>query len=272
MDVSVIIINFNTYELTCNCIQSVQEHTKEIWFEVILIDNDSTEEESVLFEKKFPWIRIIRSKQNVGFSKGNNAGIMQASGEYILLLNSDTVLKENSIKKTHDYLKRHPEVGAVSARLIYPDGRHQSVAQRFPSLFYQTIELLRVQKILPPKKRGQLLLGAFFDHKNTVKVDWIWGAYFMFPKKILAALPGNKLDDDFFMYAEDMQWCKDFKRLGYEIHFYADTEVIHFMGGSSGAKRELMKQNNALFLKRNYISVHRRAIRLLEKLLHATTH
>src|SRR5690606_31668768 len=124
------------------------------------------------------------------------------------------------------------EAGVVSARLVYPDGRHQSVAQRFPSVKYQLAELLRLQKLMPRKQAGRFLLGPFFDHKENVKADWVWGAYFFFRAAILKQLPGGKLDDSFFMYNEDIQWCLDIRRLGYEVHFCAETEVVHIMEGS----------------------------------------
>ncbi|WP_066406911.1 glycosyltransferase family 2 protein [Flavisolibacter tropicus] len=267
MDVSIIIINYNTYQLTRNCISSVIQYTSGVNYEIVLVDNASIEPEPVTFEALFPGIKVIRSTENVGFAKGNNLGISDAKGKYILLLNSDTVLKENSVKITYDYLEANPKVGVLSARLIFPDGKHQSVAQRFPSIRYQLIELFRIQKLMSKKLSEQLLLGAFFNNSRSVKADWVWGAYFMLPRDILSKLPAHKLDDTYFMYAEDMQWCKDIRKLGYEVHFYAGTEVIHFMGGSSGAKQNLMQKNNDLFLKRNYSFLHRSMIKILTKII-----
>ena len=267
MDVSIIIVNYNTYKLTCNCIDSILQHTEDITYEIILVDNNSVEEEPIRYEKLFPQIKVIRLKENIGFAKGNNKGIEASKGSYILLLNSDTELIENSVKIAYDYLMEQSDVGVVSARLIFPDGAHQSIAQRFPSIKYQFIELLRLQKFLPKNIVGKLLLGAFFNHKSNIQVDWVWGAFFMFRREILQKLVGNKLDDTFFMYMEDMQWCKDIKSLGYKIHFFAGTEVIHLMGGSSGAKSELMKTNYNIFLKRNYNGLHSAIIKYLNKFL-----
>ena len=267
MDVSVIIVNYNTYALTSACIRSVLQFTQGIKYEIILVDNNSTEAEPITYEQLFHTLKVIRLPANLGFAKGNNAGLSVATGKYSLLLNSDTVLKENSIKLSFDYLEENERIGVISARLIYPDGTHQSVAQRFPAAKYQLAEFFRVQKLLTRQLGGKLLLGAFFDHKSNIPVDWVWGAYFMFRREILQKLPGNKLDDVFFMYMEDMQWCKDIKKLGYEIHFFAGTEVIHLLGGSSGAKNNLMEQNGRLFLKRNYSLLHRYLIKQLSKVL-----
>lgn len=270
MDVSIVIINYNTFQLTCDCVCSIFKHTKEISFEIILVDNGSADKDPALFSEIFPGIKLIKSKENLGFAKGNNLGIKEATGKYILLLNSDTKLQSNAIKSTYDYLEAHPEAGAVSAKLIFPDGRHQSVCQRFPSIKYSLFELFRLNKLLPKKIAGKILLGSFFDHSKNVEPDWVWGAYFMFRKKLLDLLPNKKLNETYFLYNEDMQWCWDIKKLGYQIHYNPKDEVIHYMGGSSGEKEKLIQQNYEHFMRGNYSYLHRVAIRGLQKLLAAT--
>jgi len=267
MDVSVIVINFNTLELTKNCIASVMQFSAGFSLEIILVDNASTEADVSVLSSEMPFLKIIKNPVNVGFAKGNNVGISVASGEYILLLNSDTVLTENTISKLFSYLKAYPKVGAVSTRLIFPDGQHQDSAQRFPSIKYSLLELLRVQKFLPKRQSGKLLLGAFFNHGATVEADWVWGTCLMIPSKVINQLPGNKLDDQFFMYSEDVQWCMDIRKLGYKIIFFAESEVTHLMGGSSGNKNNMMLENGELFLKRNYASWEIWLIKKLAKLL-----
>lgn len=267
MDVSVVIINYNTFQLTSDCVRSVLKHTHGLSFEIILVDNasDSFPEED--FKSEFPTVKLVVSDRNLGFAGGNNLGIQHSTGRYILLLNSDTYLRDNAILTTLRYMDEHPEAGVVSARLVYPDGRHQSVAQRFPSVKYQLIELLRLQKFLSKEAAGRLLLGAFFDHSQNAVVDWVWGAYFLFRREILDQLPGRKLDDRYFMYFEDMQWCLDISKLGYEIHFCSEAEVVHLMGGSAGKKSKLMIENEAVFMRHNFTPVKAALIRKLQRLL-----
>lgn len=155
MDVSVVIVNYNTYNLIVDCIKSVYQHTNGISFEIILVDNASREFPADDFKHQFPEAKLILSDKNLGFAGGNNLGIAQATGKYILLLNSDTYLKENSLLVTYRYMEEHPEAGVVSARLIYPNGKHQSVAQRFPSVKYQLAELLRLQKFMSKPEIGR---------------------------------------------------------------------------------------------------------------------
>jgi GT2 family glycosyltransferase len=268
VDLSVVIVNYNTEALTRSCIRSVVEFTSGLEYEIILVDNASPQgfdEEG--FRVEFPSVKFIRSSKNLGFAGGNNLGIQQATGEYVLLLNSDTYLTDNALLRLFGFMKAHPKVGAASARLVYPDGRHQSVAQRFPSVKYNLIEFLRFQKFMSRRSSGKLLLGAFFDHNETVRADWVWGACFIFPKKILSQMPERRLDEGYFMYYEDMQWCMDIHRLGYEIYFVANAEVVHIMGGSSANKGDLMKQNGALFLERNYKPSKIRWIKKLDQWL-----
>jgi GT2 family glycosyltransferase len=267
MDVSIIIINYKTFQLTCNCINSILHYCRLTNYEIILVENGTAEFNQQNISHWGDKVKLIVSQDNLGFAGGNNLGIKLAKGAYILLLNSDTYLFDDAISPTFQYLERHKEVGVVSARLIYPDGRPQSAAQRFPSVKYKLIELFRLQKMMSKSAAGRVLLGSFFDHNETVSADWVWGAYFMFPKSILAQLPKQQLDDTYFMYFEDMQWCMDIRKLGYEVHYFADAKVVHLLGGSSGKKNEMMEQNGVLFMNRNYSFIERWLIKLVNRLL-----
>ena len=267
IDVSIIIINYNTFQLTCNCIQSVFDKSQGFEYEIILVDNASSECEALLFLNKFPTINLIQSKENVGFAKGNNLGLKQAKGNYILLLNSDTELINNAVGICLNYLKLRPKVGVVSSKLIFPDGRVQSCAQKFVSIKILLFEFLRLQKLLPKRISEETLLGAFFDYQREIEADWVWGAFFMFPAKILSQLPNQKLDDRFFMYVEDKLWCKQIKQLGYKIMYNPEAEVIHYMGASAGKKNELMEKNEKIFLELYYNKFEVRVIQILSKLL-----
>lgn len=263
MYISIVIINYNTFALTTKCIESLYQYNNGFEYEIILVDNASVECDANLFKEKFPDIKLIKSKENLGFAGGNNLGISYANGEYILLLNSDTELIENSIKVSLDFYKAQKNIGVLSCKLIFPDGKYQSVAQRFPSIKYKLIELFRIQKIMSRQKAGKLLLGAFFDHNETVEVDWVWGAFFMFKKSLLNKLPKNILNDEYFMYWEDVQWCYDFVQLGYKNYYLATTKIVHKMGGSAGNKNMLMEKNEKKFMQKNFSKLHRWIIKKL---------
>jgi GT2 family glycosyltransferase len=267
VDVSVVIVNYNTFDLTSKCIQSIYDHTQGCTFEIVLVDNASTERSARDFLDVFPDVIVIENSFNSGFAKGNNIGITRASGEVVLLLNSDAELKNNALGICRHVLSQNEKVGVVASRLEYPDGRVQHNCQRFPSVRASLFEFFRLQKVLPGGVGAHTLFGSFFRHDEMAYPDWVWGTFFMFRKRDLSSLPAKKLDDRFFMYVEDMQWCLDFRRAGFEVCFEPRARVVHHMGKSGGKKNSLMVENTNTFMEQNYFPFHRWFIRLIHKVL-----
>jgi len=237
--VSVIIINYNTFSLTTACLRTVYEHTRSVPFEVILVDNASTECDPEHFLKEFSSLKLIKSKTNLGFAGGNNLGLSAASGTHYLLLNSDTLLTEDSIGKAYAFLLTQPQAGAVGCRQVYPDGKIQFVARRFRTIGWECLDLFRIfLYLLPYQKRAQLMLGRYFKNDTTCEADWVNGAFLLMPATIVQALPGHQLDDRFFMYGEDVLWCEQIRELGYRIFFFAGTTIIHIEGGSTAPTKQ----------------------------------
>src|SRR5690554_2468588 len=220
IEVSIIIINFNTYQLTCECIESILDKTKGVSYEVILVDNDSKECNPDLFKEKFPFITLIKSKKNLGFSKGNNLGIENSKGDVVLLLNSDTVLVNDAISICYNRLIKEKEIGVITSKLIYPSGIIQQQCRKFESLTTLLIEQLRIHKLWSKEKRGKKMLGFYFDHQTEVNPDMIWGTFFMFKREILTCFPENKLAETFFMYGEDHEWC-------YQLKTFTDYHILY---------------------------------------------
>ena len=238
--ISIIIINYNTFTLTGNCIRSVIEHTNATEYETILVDNASTECDADKFLQEFSSIKLIKSDKNGGFAFGNNIGLEQATGDYILLLNSDTVLIEDSISKCVEYLQQHTETGVLGCRMTYSNGKIQYSARRFRSVSWELLDLFRfITWLMPYKIRAKRMLGKYFRHDENTECDWVNGAFFLLPRKIIDQLPGKKLDDCFFMYGEDQLWCEQIKSLGYKILFYTGTTIIHVNSGSTDRSKQL---------------------------------
>ena len=247
MKVSVIIINYNTFALTCSCIDSVLVYTKGVDYEVILVDNASSECDPALFTQKFPSIQCIVNPENNGFAKGNNLGISHATGDIILLLNSDTYLTEDSISITANKFISDKQIGVACCRMVYPDGRLQYAARRFRSISWEILDLFRiVLKLLPYKKRAQLMLGKYFKNDFNTNCDWVSGAFFMFRKELLQQLPGHKLDERFFMYGEDHLWCWQIQQIGYSNKFFSDTTIVHINNGSTSIEKQLKLRQTML--------------------------
>ena len=245
--VSIIIINYNTKQLTINCIRSVIEQTKNVTYEIILVDNASTETDPAIFLDVFPSIKLVVSPMNKGFSGGNNLGIDIAQGEYVLLLNSDTELVNDAVSIAVEKMKSDLSIGALSAQLIYPDGTPQPVIGRFPSLKNELFELLRIYKFESKVKRQIRLQGDLWNYSIPTETDWIWGAFFLIPTPILKQFPNQKLHDDFFMYFEDVQWCYFIHHsLNRKIVYAPDALVIHHLAGSSEIKDPILNFKNKI--------------------------
>ena len=250
MLVSVIIVNYNTFQITCNCIESVLLHTKQVPCEIILVDNASPTDKPDDFLLKFPDITLIKSKENGGFAKGNNIGIAAARGDIILLLNSDTILTEDSISIAANTLVKSTDIGALGVRLVYTDGGLQHTARKFRSIKNELLDLCRpVLKLLPYQKRSQLMLNQYFRGNYDTYCDWVSGAFMMFRKDILNKLEGNKLDERFFMYGEDHLWCYQFAVLGYRSYYLSATTVIHIHNASTAPSKQLQLLKKMLALE-----------------------
>ncbi|MFZ9388615.1 MAG: glycosyltransferase family 2 protein [Chitinophagaceae bacterium] len=240
MKVSVIIVNYNTFELTAACIRSVIRETRGYDYEIILVDNASAECDPERFREEFPGIILVKNPVNGGFANGNNLGIDRATGDLILLLNSDTWLTEDSISRSAAYFKLHPGTGILGCRMTFPDGRIQYTARRFRSLGWEMLDLFRlIPWLMPYRKRSRLMLGKYFRHDENLDCDWLNGAFFLFSREWLKQLPGGKLDERFFMYGEDQLWCEQAIEKGYTNRFFAGTSIVHINSGSTDPARRL---------------------------------
>jgi hypothetical protein len=235
--VSIIVVNYNTRDLTVACIHSIIDKTHGCSYEIILVDNASTECAASIFKQEFPEIHLIKNEINSGFAIGNNVGVAKAKGTYILLLNSDTELVNDAVSIALREMQRDSRIGALSARLIYTDGRAQPVAGRFPSLKTEWYELLRVYKFETDNNKRVRLHGDLWDYTKSTQTDWLWGAFLLMPASVVKQFPNQKLHEDFFMYYEDVQWCYFIKHtLMLKVVYCAEPIVIHHIGGSSITK------------------------------------
>ncbi len=267
VQVSVIIINYNTFQLTSEAVASIVAHTRGVSYEIIVVDNASTECDPELFTKAFPSIKLVRNPENSGFAKGNNLGIRQAEGETILLFNSDAACLNDALTLTYQALVAEPEVGLTTARLEYPTGAIQPSCGRFPSVSLQLLELSRLQKLLSAEQKGRVLQGTFFDYSQPLAPDWVWGTYFHLKREVLVRMPNGQLADDFFMYAEDLQWSYTVRQMGYDIRYVPKAHVLHHFSQSTKKEKRLNQnhmilRNEDIFLRREYGWLHTKALYL----------
>jgi len=250
MDVSIVIVNYNTLQMTLDCINSVYEQTKEIDFEVILVDNASLDGSKEFFEQD-KRIKYLYNSQNLGFGRANNRALEICSGRNILFLNSDTLLTDNSVKKLSDYLDENQDVGACGGNLYFVDGSPiHSFRRIFPSVL-DSVDILLFHMI------SKILYGKNSEHNFSnlpIKVAYITGADLMIRKNLLLQLKG--FDSRFFMYYEETELCRRISRLGYSIMAIPETYIIHHESKSvslnSGSIKKMRMLNRS---KRLYLNI-----------------
>ena len=235
MKLSIIIVSWNTKELLKQCLESLVRCWRfpDSGGEIIVVDNGSTDgsvQEVKNFKLKIKNLKfkIIANDQNYGFAKGNNVGIKQAKGDYIMLLNSDTIVKEGAIEKLVNFLDSHLEVDVVGPKLLSPDGSPQANCGRFPNLLVVLIMLFK-----------EHFGGSDFVRCSPVtsrRVDWLMGAAFMARKKVFEKIGG--LDEEIFMYMEEVEWFFRSRQAGYKTFFLKEAEIVHFGRGSSKSGKE----------------------------------
>lgn len=236
MDVSVIIVNYNTLELTKNTIDSVVEKTKDLSYEIILVDNASTDGSAEFFEKEYKnKITFIKNNENLGFGRANNKGIEIAKGKYVFLLNSDTLLINNAIKILFDFMEKHEEVGVCGGNLYTQNLKPtHSYKKILPNIWTELNNYFNI-----PEKIILKLLKKQKDFNNTnknIEVGYITGADMLIRKQILN-ICGN-FDKEIFMYYEEVELSYRIKKLGFKIYNIPSAKIIHLEGKSFNFKEE----------------------------------
>lgn len=251
MNLSIIIISYNEKELLRKCLQSVLASKTDFDFEVIVTDSGSADGTREMMHSEFPDIKFLDNKENLGFSKGNNVAIKQASGKHILLLNADTEVRPNTFDLSVEYLESHAQVGALGCKVLLPNGELDPSARRnFPNPVNSFFRLFGL------KKYSNYNISGPADQE--MEVDAIMGAYFLTRREVIDKV--GMLDEEFFMYGEDLDWCYRIKRAGYKIVYFPGCEIIHFKYGASksvpfkvvGWAHSAMK----IFYKKHYAADH----------------
>lgn len=231
MNVSIIIINWNTRDILRNCLESVFKETQGIEFEVILVDNGSNDRSVQMVEGQFPEVNIIANKDNRGFAAANNQGMDIAKGRYILLLNSDTIILDNAIKKTVLFADDHTEAAVVGCRVLNKDKSLQNTCFMFPSVLNMFFECTYLCNLFPKSKLFGRAYMTWSDRKDVREVDVVAGCYMLVRKEAIQQV--GMLDTRYFFYGEETDWCWRFKRAGWTTLYTPEPQIIHLGGKSS---------------------------------------
>ncbi len=232
MDVSFIIVNWNTKKLLEQAIASIYKFATGITYEIIVIDNNSEDGSPAMVKKKFPKVKLIQNRENLGFAKANNQGIKKALGEFIFLFNSDAYLIDDSIGKLIQRARQLPSLGAIAPLILNEDRSIQQSVGYNPDL----LRIILWMSFIDDLPFGDFLKPYHVDHdrfyKKEHQVDWLTGAALMVPKKVIAKV--GSLDPNIFMYGEDVDWCLRIKLAGFNIYFSPLAKLVHIGRGSAG--------------------------------------
>ncbi len=232
MDVSILIVNYNTRQLTLDCLRSVYASETEFTYEVIVIDNDSKDDSVQAIRQEFPLVRLIENTENTGFAKANNQGMEAAQGRYVLLLNSDTVIQRDTLQTMVAFMDRNPIMGASGCKIILPDGSLDKACKRgFPTPSASFYYAFGLSKLFPNEPRFNQYQLGYLDPDQEYPVDCLVGAFMLVRRETIEQVGG--LDETFFMYGEDIDWCYRIKQAGWGIHYYPRTTIVHYKGGSA---------------------------------------
>ena len=232
MKLSIIIVNYNVKYFLEHCLYSVSKACSNIDAEVFVVDNASRDESYEYFQNKFPNVQFKWNKENVGFSRANNSVLPETTGDYILFLNPDTIVAEDTFEKCLEYISTHHDCSGLGVHMIDGAGNFLKESKRsFPTLDSSFYKLLGLSKLFPASKTFSSYYASHFPENKISSVEVLSGAFFLITRKILSRVKG--FDEDFFMYGEDIDLSYRIKKTGFKNIYFADTTILHFKGEST---------------------------------------
>ncbi|PKN65545.1 MAG: glycosyl transferase family 2 [Deltaproteobacteria bacterium HGW-Deltaproteobacteria-12] len=231
IDISVIIVNWNTKALLLDCVASLYQTTRKSSLEIIVVDNASTDDSVVALNSMFPQVHTVVNEKNLGFAKANNIGIKRAKGRYVCLINSDVKVLDGALDKMRAYMQTRSKIGALGPKTFFGDMQIQKNCREYPNLRNTFCEGFFLSSLFPTVHafRGSMLNRN--DYMSTMQVEGLAGCFIMVRREVVAQV--GVFDERFFFYSEDLDLCKRIHDAGWQLVYYPGAEVIHYGGGSS---------------------------------------
>lgn len=231
---SIIVVTWNAKQFVQQCLDSIVVAAKyHQSMEIIVVDNNSTDGTPQLIAKQYPAVTLVRNTDNLGFAKATNIGVKEARGEYVCMINSDVVVPEGCLDQMLVYMHEHPTVGLLGPKMIGPDGTAQRSTMRFPTIWNTFCRALAIDAIPGGSKLFGGILMRDFPHDKTMDVEVLNGWFWM--GRRIAIDQVGLLDERFFIYGEDIDWCHRFHLAEWGVVFFADVSAIHYGGASSSS-------------------------------------
>ncbi len=231
IDISVIIVNWNTKTLLLDCVESLYQTTQESSLEIIVVDNASSDGSIDALRNNYPQAQVIVNPSNFGFAKANNIGIKKAKGRYVCLVNSDVKALEGALDKMRLYMESHSEIGALAPKTFFGDMQIQKNCREFPTLRNLFCQEFFLNTLFPTVAffRGRDMIR--YDYNKVMEIEALSGCFLMVRREVIAQV--GPLDEQFFFYSEDVDWCKRIHDAGWKLIHYPGAEAIHFGCASS---------------------------------------
>ena len=234
MKLSVVLLSYNTRDLTEQALRTTLTALEGIQSETFVVDNASVDGSVRMIKEKFPEVSLIVNDKNIGFSGGNNKALSKVSGSYILLINTDTIVHRDAFKELVGFLDAHPQAGAVGCKILNPDGTLQLDSRRgFPTPFAAFCKMSGLSRLFPMHKKIARYNMTFLDPEKEAEVDVLSGSCMLVRKEAMDQV--GLLDEDYFMYGEDIDWCYRIRKAGWKIFYIPSAQIIHFRGESGRA-------------------------------------
>lgn len=243
-NLSIIIVSWNVKDLLQKCLSSIEARQADLVLEIIVVDNASQDGTVAMVKDSFPQVRLIANNKNFGFAAANNQAIKQARGEFILLLNPDTEIIDESLSKALDYIKHNLACGICGVKLLNPDRSLQLSVRRFPSWWPIFLMLLKLPKIFKNLKAVNHYLATDFDYTKTQAVDQVMGAFMLIRGEVLDRI--GLLDERFFIWFEEVDLCWRVKQAGYQVCYFSEAQIIHY-GGQSFSRAAVVTKQKLFF-------------------------
>ncbi len=239
LDLSIIIVSWNTRDCLHDCLVSIFQAAGSLTLEIIVADNASEDSSAEMVQRDFPSVRLVQNKANLGFAAACNQGLALSQAHYVMLLNPDTLIVDNALQALVSYMDTHPDVGLVAPQILNQEGVVQPSCYEYPSLLNTFFEATLLFRLFPRSSLFGRYRLAGWPHDKEREIDWAAGSALLARREAIEQV--GPLDEGYFMYAEDIDWCYRFHQLGWQVRFYPGAQVIHLENRSASQQPDAMK-------------------------------
>jgi len=252
MDVSIIIVNWNTRDILRGCLDSIYKQTQGIDFEMTVVDNASSDGSAEMVRQDFPQVTLIANSENLGFAAANNQGMQAAKGRYILLLNPDTIILDGAIQKSIAFADIHPDIGVLGCQVWLNENEIQKTCFKFPTLWSALVQEIGLLHMFPHSRIFGHAYYGWWDRKSEMDVDVVSGMFMLVRQEAIQEI--GLMDEDYFVYAEETDWCFRFHKAGWRCVFTPIAKIIHLDGGSKSTA--LIKNKMFVQMQKSMLIFH----------------